>query len=146
MKLIPNRYSLINVNHALRVVKKPKPVIVKFAITSGKLATLEGKVSYESGAAIITGEAGDIWPVERAKFDASYKAVNPTTHGEDGTYQKHPIEVLAIQLTEPTSVNVGYAEDPIPGQVGDWLVQYGEGDFGIVNAEIFANTYEILDQ
>ena len=138
--------KLNNKHTSILVRKKPIYGEVKFAKNLGTLKTLEGEVRYEAGAAILTGEAGDTWPVERAKFDASYEAVNGTKHGEDGTYQKRQIEVLAIQLTEPTSVNVGYADDPITGQVGDWLVQYGEGDFGIVNAEIFANTYEILGQ
>lgn len=117
---------------------------VNFAPNAGKLATLEGDVSYEAGSAILTGAEGDTWPVERAKFYTSYEAINGTTHGQDGTYQKRPIPVLAMQLTEPASVKVGYANDPINGKAGDWLLQYGEGDFGIVSQAIFEKTYEII--
>lgn len=142
MKLISSDFSLKNNKLSLVVRKKPIAVKVKFADKAGNLTTLEGDVGYEAGAAILTGDTGVKWPVERAKFDASYDAVN----GADGNYQKRPIEVLAMQLTEPTSVKVGYVNDLITGQVGDWLVQYGEGDFGIVGEEIFAKTYEILSR
>ncbi len=32
------------------------------------------------------------------------------------------------------------------GHAGDWLVDYGDGSFGIVTQAIFATTYEILDE
>ena len=125
-------------------MKKPVSVKVKFAKSSGKIKTLEGDVSYESGAAIVYGEAEDVWPLERGKFDKSYEAINGTIHGMDGSYQKHLIEVLAIQLTDSACIQVGFAKDVIMGQAGDWLVQYAENNFGIVNSEIFKKTYKII--
>ncbi len=32
----------------------------------------------------------------------------------------------------------------LAGRPGDWLLRYGEGGYGIVAAEIFAETYEVL--
>lgn len=129
-----------------KVMKKPMTVLVRFAGGNGDLKTLEGIVAYEQGAALLTGQHGDVWPVERSIFNATYMAVDDTTFGEDGTYQKRDIKVLATQLSQVTSVEVGYASNPIKGMPGDWLVQYGTDDYGIVSADIFEETYDILNK
>ena len=126
-------------------MKNSVSVKVKFAKTHGKLKTLEGDVSYKAGAAIIQGETEEVWPLERDKFDENYEAISGTTHGIDGYYQKRLIEALAIKLTEPACIQVGYANDVIMGQPGDWLLQYAENEFGIVNSEIFKKTYTIIN-
>lgn len=144
MKVIPRNFSLSQNLNSIRVVNKPMTVKVKFAKNNGKIKTLEGYVNYQAGAAIVYGESGEVWPLERDKFESIYVATNGTIYGKDGLYQKYPVEVIAIQLAEPTGVKVGYAEDTIIGQPGDWLLQYAENNFGIVNAEIFKNTYAII--
>ena len=126
------------------VCKQPVSVKVIFKSQAGKLKTLEGWVSYEQGAAILTGESGDTWPVEQHQFESTYEPVGNTIQGESGTYYKKPIIVYALQLTETTSVQVGYANDPITGKPGDWLVQYGPKNFGIVAKSVFKKTYDIL--
>lgn len=128
------------------VMKKPVPVSVRFAETAGTLKTLEGDVHYEKGAALLTGQHQDQWPVERAVFNATYIAINETQFGETGTYQKRPIKVIATPLSQATSVTVGYANSPLRGEIGDWLVQYGTDDYGIVSADIFEATYDILNK
>lgn len=136
--------DLANHPQARRVRKKPIDVQVSFAREAGTLATPEGPVRYAAGAALLTGAAGDSWPVERAKFDIAYTPVQGVTAGADGLYHKRPAELLAMRLQTPMSVRVGLAGDPLQGQPGDWLVQYGDGDYGIVGAAIFAATYERL--
>ncbi len=42
-------------------------------------------------------------------------------------------------------VDAGYARDRLRGQAGDWLLQYCRGEYGIVAARPFAETYVILD-
>jgi hypothetical protein len=32
----------------------------------------------------------------------------------------------------------------LQGQAGHWLVDYGDGSFGVVSPPIFATTYEIV--
>lgn len=120
--------------------KKPVDVQVSFARDAGTLETLEGPVRYVAGTALLTGAAGDRWPVERAKFDVAY-APAP---GLNGIYRKRPIEVLAMRLRQATTVRVGPAGDLLQGRPGDWLVQYGPDDHGIVGAEIFVATYEFV--
>jgi hypothetical protein len=129
---------------AVLVRKKQQPVAVRFALFPGRMATREGEVRYEAGAALMHAGAGDRWPVERTKFDAAYEPVGGTRAGQDGHYVKRPMGVLAWRLTEPASIAVGHAGDRLHGEPGDWLLQYGPGDFGIVGDTIFAQTYEVL--
>lgn len=129
---------------AWRARKKPVTVRVVFAREAGTLATREGPVRYAAGAALLTAGAGDRWPVERRRFEASYEAVPGTAAGEDGEYRKLPLEVLARRLDESTTVTLGHAAGALHGEPGDWLVQYGPREFGIVGAAIFPATYELL--
>ena len=144
MNPLPLNTALKSKPSAKLVRKRPTQVSVMFATSAGKLKTLEGWVSYEQGAAILTGESGDTWPVEIHQFESTYEPVGNTKQGENGTYCKKPLTVYALQLTETTSVQVGYANDPITGKPGDWLVQYGSKNFGIVAKSVFKKTYDIL--
>jgi len=129
---------------ARRVRKRPVAVPVEFAASAGTIDTLEGAVRHEAGAAILTGAAGERWPVERAKFDAAYEPAQGIQAGQPGAYRKRPVDVLARQLTEEMEVPVGASASMLKGQPGDWLVQYGWRDFGIVAKAIFEQTYDVL--
>lgn len=127
-----------------RVIKKPVSMKVVFAECGGVVRTLEGNVSYKAGDAIISGVKGESWPIQRARFFESYIPDGEVQPGAPGNYLKKPLVVWALQLEEPCTVKVGWKADPLQGGVGDWLVQYGKADFGIVNADVFAVTYEAL--
>lgn len=144
MAIFNSNNNLCSDPEAKLVRKRKSCVKVVFAGLPGKLQTLEGEVAYQAGAAILTGESGDMWPVERHKFEVTYVPMNITQLGEDGAYCKKPIEAYALQLSESSSVAVGYSDDLVTGKIGDWLVQYGTEDFGIVSAAIFNKTYEII--
>ena len=130
---------------ARRARKRPVAVAVTFAPSAGTLATREGDVRYAAGDALLTGEAGDRWPVARATFDAGYEPIAPTVAGRDGTYRKQPRDVLAKQLAAPLSVELSAGRGTLRGVVGDWLVQYAPGDVAVVGGSIFARTYELAD-
>jgi hypothetical protein len=142
MKEVPD---LTIYDHALRVVKRPLPVKVRFAEEDGVCETLEGTVGYRSGAAILTGIAGETWPVGREQFDERYEPGEGVTPGRDGVYVKKPLVALAIRLDDSIEI-------PMPnggllrGEPGDWLLQYGVSDYGIVRDDIFLATYEILQR
>lgn len=121
--------------------KKAQRLSVHFARESGVCATLEGHVSYRAGDAIVTGMEGEQWPVERDKFATSYHPLAPIRMGEDGRYEKKDEHVLALRLQQPLSVPVGQANDILNGRPGDWLVQYGPGDYGVVRNDIFLRSY-----
>jgi hypothetical protein len=63
---------------------------------------------------------------------------------EKGLCTKKPIEVFAKQINEPFTVNVSWSKNSLVGKKGDWLVQFRKDDYGIVDGEIFKETYDVL--
>jgi len=125
-----------------RAMKKTVPVRVCFAACAGLAATREGTISYQAGDALLTGAEGERWPVARKRFFASYEALPPAVMGKDGLYIKKRLPVWALRISEPFSVAT--ERGLLSGQAGDWLVQYGPEDYGVVGASIFAATYAML--
>jgi PGDYG protein len=142
MKPVPIAPDLRTDPAARSVRKRPIPVVVEIATTPGELQTLEGPVRFRAEDALITGVQGERWPVARERFDATYEAVPPTVPGASGLYLKRPVTVLARQMDKAFAVRVGYAADPLQGQPGDWLLQYAPGEYGVVSAAVFGQTYE----
>jgi hypothetical protein len=126
---------------ALRVHKKPIRVPAEFATADGVCETLEGPVRFRTGDAILTGMRGERWPVGRNTFQASYEPVPPTRAGENGEYRKTASLTFALRLDHPRDVPVGWQNDPLHGRVGDWLVQYSDGSYGVMRDEIFRDSY-----
>lgn len=126
--------------HSVR--RKPTPVDVAFARRGGVCETLEGQVRYHAGDAILTGMRGERWPVTRASFDTTYEAVPPTRPGHDGSYRKHASAARAVRLRHPVDVPVGREADLLHGKVGAWLLQYSDGEFGLVDDGIFRESYD----
>jgi len=129
---------------AEQVIKRAIPIVVKFAKTLGVIKSIEGEIHYKSGDALMVGTKGEPWVIQRYKFDQSYSSEKNIHHGDDGSYIKKPVIVWAKQLTEETSVLVGWQAEPLLGKPGNWLLQYGNNDFGIVQNDIFNQTYEKL--
>ena len=48
-----------------------------------------------------------------------------------------------MQLETPVEVTLGAGRGVLRGAPGDWLVQYGPGDFGVVAADVFGQTYRV---
>jgi len=135
--------NLVTDLRAVRVIKRPLTIKVTFAKADGICQTLEGPVDYQSGDAILTGIANENWPVVRAMFDKRYEAAEGTTFGSDGNYVKKPLEVLALRLEKALDVAMP-AGGVLHGEAGDWLLQYGSADYGIVRDDIFRSTYDFL--
>lgn len=123
--------------------RRPTTVQVRFAPAPGVVATIEGEVRHEAGAAILTGGHGEHWPVERVSFESSYEPLVPTRMGEDGWYRRRPLAVLARRFTQPFEVVLGEHRGILRGAAGDWLVQHAPGALGVVDARVFAETYEV---
>lgn len=126
---------------AFRARSIPAPCQVCFAKTGGEIQTLEGRVRYVPGDAIVTGVQGETWPIHRTRFMLSYEPVPPTEPGEDGTYRKRASEVWALVLEAPIEIPLPKGRGVLEGNVGDVLVQYPEGDRAIVSGDIFEKTY-----
>lgn len=128
---------------AIRYVKNEQ-VRVVFAGSDGELISREGSNRYRAGDALITGSTGDRWCVSRDRFDAKYEAVPPLQHGTDGNYCNRPIPVLAKQMHAAFSIARCEGGDLLLGLALDWLLQYGPGDFGIVENARFQKVYRAV--
>ncbi len=125
---------------------KDETVTVEFAADAGELMSLEGPNRYLRGDALITGSTGDRWVVSRERFDVKYAPAAPSlAHGESGPYRNRPAIVLAKQMDAPFSIARSAAGDVLRGAAGDWVMQYAPGDYGVVQAERFAQVYRRAD-
>jgi hypothetical protein len=127
---------------ALRVIKKPIPVQVEFAVADGTCDTLEGPVRFRAGDAILTGIRGERWPIRRDAFLSSYEAAPPTHAGSNGTYRKGAAPAHALRLERRRDVPVGWQNDPLHGEPGDWLLQYADGSHGVLRDHILRESYD----
>lgn len=130
---------------AFRARSLPIPLRVEFAPEDGEIVTIEGTVRYRSGDAIVTGVKGERWPVPRVKFLTTYEPIPPTQMEQDGLYSKRPREVLALQLSEPTEITLSSQRGVLNGKVGDVIIEHAPGDHAVVAADIFAMTYQIIN-
>ena len=120
-------------------------VQVRFATEPCTVQTMEGQVQAKAGDAIITGIGGESWRVSRAHFVEKYRAVPPTVMGEAGTYASLRYKILALRHTQGFEVWLADGVSCLSGRAGDWLVDYGDGSLGVVAANAFATTYEIMN-
>jgi len=127
---------------SVRAMRRPIAVRVTLAARDGVLDTLEGPVGYRARDALVSAGSGERWPVAREVFERSYERVEGDEAG-DAVYRKRAFEVRARRMEHAFSVRVGHHGDLLRGQPGDWLVQYEQGRYGIVAAELFARTYEV---
>lgn len=128
-----------------RVMKKDIPVAVRFAKEHGTLRTLEGDVPYEPGDAILTGVKNESWPVRREEFFHTYEPRSSVLMGQNGLYSKRPLAIWAVQLSGDSTVRIRAGNVQLHGASGDWLLQYSPGEYGIVKADIFDQTYEKVE-
>ena len=125
-------------------VKREQEVSVRFAHEGCSVQTREGVVYADPDDAIITGPAGERWPVSPERFAEKYRAQSPTQPGKSGIYVALPNSVLALKMDESFEVVLADQQTRLGGAPGDWLIDYGDGSLGVVGGEIFPNTYDIV--
>jgi len=126
--------------HSIRVTKD-EVVDVEFATAPGVLTSAVGLNHYEAGDALLTGSTGDRWCVTRGRFDAKYRAVTGVVPGTAGRYRNVPVVVIARRIDQPFRIARRPGGDVLEGRAGDWAVQYGRDDCGLVDAGRFASVY-----
>jgi len=124
--------------------KLERTVRARFADTDCLIHTPEGAVRARAGDAIITGYAGEEWPVPRRSFEASYEPHGGVQMGVAGVYRRLPREVLAARMQSTFAVVLADGHSRLSGGAGDWLVDYGDGTLGVIADAIFITTYETL--
>jgi hypothetical protein len=115
--------------------KKPIPLNFRTAENNETIQTKEGPVNAKAGMVIMTGTEGEQWPIPADKFKQTYDVLKP------GIAAKKDIPVFAKIMNEPFQVKVSWSNDLLQGKIDDVLVQYGVGDYGVVDKEIFKKTY-----
>ncbi len=133
--------DLVTHPDARQVTKRPVPLAVTFADRARTIPTREGDVRCTAGDAIVTGVGGERWPIPKQKFEQTYEPLPPTCMGRPGHYRKRPLKVWALQMDVPFFVEVSWGGGRLEGKPGDWLLQYGPKDYGVVSADVFAATY-----
>lgn len=133
-----------------KVVKcQKKPILLKFEVIDADkvVKTKEGDVNAFKGQALLTGTKGEQWPIPWDKFESTYSikwnAIDGKIQDDSGVCWKKPMLVDAVRLKVAFAVKPSWSEDLLHGKPGDYLVKYGENDFGIVADAIFDETYEI---
>ena len=134
-----NDIDLTNDPSALKVKKKAIPLQFRIAEETENVETLEGSVEAPPGSYIMTGTKGENLPIPADTFIKTYDIITGL-----GTASKKPIPVPAKQMQEDFFVTVSWSDDGLQGHQGDWLVQYGPGDYGVVGEDIFTETYDTL--
>ena len=139
-------YSTAVSRHPDRVLarKRPGEVQVEFASSGCTVQSPEGMVQARPGDAIVTGALGERWVVPSEHFAQKYRAVPPTVDGADGRYGSLPYSIMAVPMSGEFEVLLVDGASRLRGQPGDWLIDYGDGSFGIVSQAIFPTTYDIV--
>ena len=121
---------------AFQTAKKPIPLNFRYAEDGETIETKEGPVTARVGDAVMTGTEGEQWPIPAESFKQTYNILEP------GLAAKKDIPVFAKEMTDSFQVKVSWSSDLLQGDPGDFLVQYGPADYGVVGAEIFRKTYK----
>ena len=97
---------------------------------------LKKDMPYKKGSAIMNNGKGKLWAIPPDDFKRTY-TIDPG--GKTAT--PVPQRRYAVQMREPFSVKPSWSDVPLHGKAGDFLVQYGPGDYGAVDADEFKKTY-----
>jgi hypothetical protein len=123
----------------MKVMKKPVVLRWERAIAGTVIETKEGPVAAGGDCVLLTGTKGEQWPMPRSRFEETYN-FSPA-----GSCFKKPLVVEAVCMSEPFTVLTNWSPDPLTGKPGDWHLTYGPDDFGIVDADIFLETYDVVE-
>jgi hypothetical protein len=135
--------EVLGISGVLRARKLERTVRARFALQDCLVHTAEGAVRARAGDAIVTGTAGEEWPVPIKSFAASYQPLGAAVMGAAGEYRRLPRPVLAARMQRTFAVVLADGHSRLSGGAGDWLVDYGDGTLGVIADAIFMTTYEI---
>jgi hypothetical protein len=121
---------------AFEAFKRPAREPYEIADQAGTIDTLEGSVRYPAGYYIMTGPKGERYPISPERFK-EIKVDNG-----DGTASPKPIRKLAKVADHSGTVDTSWGEKLQYNPEVDVIVRHGPGDYGVVKADIFKQTYE----
>ena len=129
-----------NINDAwfkdgFQTFKKPAREKYEIAQEDGTIQTLEGPVNYKKGYYILTGPKGEQYPIPPEKFNELKDDLG------DGVCSPKKIIKTAKLADHDGVVKTSWGEDLNYTANNDYIVRHGAGDYGVVKADIFKQTY-----
>ena len=122
-----------------RYRKKPVPIKIEPVGEARTIKTLEGSQDIRPGQYLATGTKGEQWAFGQDVFDT----YEPIPDREGYFTKRGDVTVEAVQLAFPIEVRrPGWKHE---GEAGDWFVMRSPEDQYVVNAEVFAETYEPVE-
>ncbi len=138
-------FRLSRLPGSFRACKKPDlELTFKFSEHASAIDTLEGTVHCEKGDAVMTGVQGEHWPIKRSAFDKTYRVLHYDKDLNIGQATKKAAVVYVRQMSDNFDVKVSWSDDLLHGEPGDFLVEYGDNDFGTVKKSILPITYDVV--
>lgn len=131
-----------NINDAwfkdgFQTYKKPAQEKYEIAQQDGVLQTLEGPVNYKKGYYILTGPKGEQYPMPPEKFNELKDDLG------DGVCSPKKIMKVAKLADHDGAIKTSWGETLNYTDGNDYIVRHGPGDYGVVKADIFKQTYAI---
>ena len=121
---------------AFDTYKKPAQEQYQIAPSDGTVQTLEGPVPYKKGYYIMTGPKGEKYPIPPEKFRELKDDLG------NGVAAPKKIPKVAKLADHDGSVQVSWGDGTLRYSAGeDYVVRHGPGDYGVVKADIFRQTY-----
>ena len=124
-------------NDGFQTFKKPAQEKYEIAQEDGTIQTLEGPVNYKKGYYILTGPKGEQYPIPPEKFNELKDDLG------DGVCSPKKIIKTAKLADHDGVVKTSWGEDLNYTANNDYIVRHGAGDYGVVKADIFKQTYNI---
>ncbi len=115
--------------------KKPAQEKYEIADQDGQIQTLEGPVNYKKGYYILTGPKGEKYPMPPEKFAELKDDLG------NGVCTPKKIMKIAKIADHDGSVKTSWGETLNYATGQDYIVRHGPGDYGVVKADIFKQTY-----
>jgi len=117
--------------------KKPSQERYEIAQQDGTIQTLEGPVNYKTGYYILTGPKGEQYPIPPEKF-----AALKDDQG-NGICTPKKIVKMAKLADHDGAVKTSWGETLNYTAGNDYIVKHAPGDYGVVKADIFKQTYAV---
>ena len=122
--------------NGFKTYKKPAQEHYEVVGQAGTIQTLEGPVNYKAGYYILTGPKGERYPIPPEKFRELKDDQG------DGVCTPKKIVKVAKLADHDGAVNTSWGETLNYTKGNDYIVRHGPDDYGVVKADIFAQTYQ----
>lgn len=128
---------------------KPIPIKLEFEYTNSdcSIDTLEGIHSVPSGSVIMTGLEGERYAMSKESFLNKYTDIVFTNQlNQKGIATKKVNQDMTYHFLHPNVVFTAQMWNGLfDSTEGDYLLRYGENDFGIIKPHLFKRLYSVIE-